>query len=102
MIRFIYFYKVLLLSLLLCFTLVSCQEDNYRKIGNKAINRIEKFKQVHNRLPNNLSEIGIILKNNDRFFHDRISDKEYRLYYQVGRSQFVSYISEKKKWDIEL
>ncbi len=102
MIRFIYMYKVLLLSLLLCFTLLSCQEDRYYKIGKEAVIRIEKFKQEHHRLPNDLEEIGIMLNNNDRFFYEKMTDEEYRLEYFANRKHMVSYTSRTKQWQFGL
>ena len=88
---------MVLLSLAL---LSSCGRSD-QKLGQQVVDRIEKFRATHHRLPSSLADIGMKDSEEGPIYYKKQSETHYIVWYgmsfTVGES--VTYDSETKKWE---
>jgi hypothetical protein len=71
-----------------------CERENY---ANDLIQKVEKFKEEYNRLPENSFELEIIEDEFSKAYYHKISKSEYEIWYAVGFESMI-YNSKTKKW----
>jgi len=83
------------------FWLRNAREKRLTKEGYIIIEKIEKFKQEYNRLPNTLSEIGIIEKDetNPPLYYDKRDSVHFTISFGISLDDSKIYYSDSKKWE---
>lgn len=102
--RLVIFFSIL--SLLYAFTLLLAfipKRIFYKSElgqGNEIIQKIEIFKNESNRLPDDLSELGILDNEDQRIFYRR-DGKNYIIWFGMSLGESGLYDSRIQKWNIE-
>lgn len=86
---------------LICFfVLRDNREDKLIKEGNAIVEKVEHYRQVHNRLPNTLEEIGIEEEEGlDVLYYYKRDSLNYTVSFPVSPEEHKFYYSDSKKWE---
>ena len=91
-----------ILTLVLLFGLYSCEFNNERQeYTEMLIEKVETFKTKNNRLPKDLSELGLIEKMDSPAFYQIQTDSTYMVWYGLSVGESKVYRSATKKWTEE-
>jgi len=91
--------KFKILICLLSFAIFSCSVENDREKYAKAIiEKVEKFKTEKNRLPKNVSEIGLTELEDSKAFYEKKTDSTYIVYFGLSLGESKTYNSSTRKW----
>ena len=91
-----------ILTLVLLFGLYSCEFNNERQdYAEMLIEKIETFKTKNNRLPKDLSELGLIEKMDSPAFYQIQTDSTYMVWFGLSIGESKVYRSATKKWTEE-
>ena len=91
-----------ILTLVLLFGLYSCEFNNERQeYSEMLIEKVEIFKKENNRLPNDVSELGLIEKMDSPAFYQMQTDSTYMVWYGLSVGESKVYRSSTKKWTEE-
>ena len=91
-------YKILICVLL--FAGYSCSVENDReKYAELIIEKVEQFKTEKNRLPKNVTEIGLIELENSKAFYEKKTDSTYIVWFGLSLGESKTYNSTTKEWD---
>lgn len=96
------FYLLFLLIIIVIFYFFILRNSRERRLileGNILIQNIENFKNLNNRLPNNLSEIGMAEKEDDELHYNIIDSSKYIISFGYGVGESIIYHSDTGKWD---
>lgn len=75
------------------------QEDNdYQKRGALLIEKIETFRQLERRLPNNVKELGLEESMNEGPYYEKKDSVTYVVFFNIGFDNTKIYYSDKKEW----
>ena len=77
------------------------ESRNYQKEGNLLINKIETFRQIEKRLPDNLTDLGIEDPMNSGPYYEKKDSVNYIVFFAVGFDETYIYYSDKKAWKTE-
>ncbi|MBJ2173778.1 hypothetical protein JBL43_05980 [Aureibaculum sp. A20] len=90
------FYSIFICLLLIVY---SCSIENEREQYAKIIiEKVEQFKTEQNRLPKNVSEIGLIELENSKAFYEKKTDSTYIVWFGLSLGESKTYNSTTKKW----
>ncbi|MCD8448058.1 hypothetical protein [Tenacibaculum finnmarkense] len=90
-------FKILIYVLL--FSICSCSVENEReKYAELIIEKVEQFKTEKNRLPKNVSEIGLVELENSKAFYEKKTDSTYIVSFGLSLGESKTYNSSKKEW----
>ena len=67
--------------------------------GDLLIEKIERFRSQHNRLPINLEDMGIKEKEEDQLHYNLIDSNRYIVSFGYGVGESIIFHSETGKWD---
>ncbi len=88
----------ILLGLTLFFSCdASSDKEEY---AQKIIEKVDQFESENNRLPNDVSEIGLTELENSPAFYEKTSDSTYRVWYGVSLGESRAYNSDTQEWEI--
>ncbi len=91
-----------ILTLVLLFGLYCCQFNNkQQEYAEMLIEKVETFKKENNRLPKDLSELGLIEKMDSPAFYQMETDSTYIVWYGLSVGESKVYRSSTKKWTEE-
>jgi hypothetical protein len=91
-----------ILTLVLLFGLHSCEFNNERQeYAEMLIEKVEAFKKENDRLPKDVSELGLIEKMDSPAFYQIQTDSTYMIWYGLSVGESKVYRSETKKWTEE-
>ncbi len=91
-----------ILTLVLLFGLYSCEFNNERQeYAEMLIEKVETFKTKNNRLPKDVSELGLIEKIDSPAFYQIQTDSTYMVWYGLSVGESKAYRSATKKWTEE-
>lgn len=91
-----------ILTLVLLFGLYSCEFKNERQeYAEMLIEKVETFKINNNRLPKDVSELGLTEKMDSPAFYQIKSDSTYMIWYGLSVGESKVYRSATKKWTEE-
>ena len=96
------FYLLILFIIILIlffFVLRNSRERRLISEGNILIQKVENFKNSNNRLPKNLSEIGMDEKENDELHYNVLDSSKYIISFGFGVGESIIYHSDTRKWD---
>lgn len=65
------------------------------------IEKVETFKKAHNRLPENVTELGLTESMDSPAFYQVENDSTYMVWYGLSVGESKVYRSETKKWTPE-
>lgn len=91
-------FNTLLFNILLL--AVSCTSKNIKE-ANQIIHKVEEYRKLENRLPDNLNAIGIKETEEGPVFYKKIDSLNYIVWIQANSSVGDSkiYYSDSKKWE---
>jgi len=92
--------KLNFIILTFLFIISSCNIDynTKEKYATLIIKKIEEFKINNDRLPNNLTEIGLNINEKSLVFYKKISKNEFEVWYGIELGESKIYNSELNKW----
>ena len=67
--------------------------------GDLLIEKIERFRSQHNRLPINMEDMGIKEKEEDQLHYNLIDSNRYIVSFGYGVGESIIFHSETGKWD---
>jgi len=67
--------------------------------GDLLIEKIERFRSQHNRLPINMEDMGIKEKEEDQLNYNLIDSNRYIVSFGYGVGESIIFHSETGKWD---
>lgn len=88
----------LLLMRLWMHWMVEREEEQYRKDGGCMISAVDKFRTTHNRLPENMSELGMGDDSGFGPFYVKRDSNKYEVFFGLGFDENYVYNSETKEW----
>ena len=77
----------------------ACGYGDKLKQANETIAKVEKFRNEKGRLPNNLSEIGIVETESGPVYYEKKSETKYIIWFGKELGESATYDSETKKWN---
>ncbi|MGY6648252.1 hypothetical protein [Wenyingzhuangia sp. IMCC45574] len=88
--------------ILIFFTgLYSCEFKNERhEYAEMLIEKVEAFKKINNRLPKDVTEIGLVEEMDSPAFYQIETDSTYMVYYGLSLGESNTYKSSTKDWHI--
>lgn len=90
--------KILTLILLIL-GLYSCEFKNDRQdYADMLIEKVETFKRKNNRLPKDVSELGLTEKMDSPAFYQMETDSTYIVWYGLSLGESKTYNSATKEW----
>lgn len=87
-----------LLLIMICFSNLSCGSSDKVTKGNEAVIKIEEFKNKNGRLPNSLSEVGIVETESGPIYYEKKNDSKYILWFGKELGESITYDSDTKQW----
>jgi len=91
-----------ILTIILLFGLYSCEFNNERQEYAKIlIEKVETFRKKNNRLPKDVSELGLTEKMDSPAFYQMQTDSTYMVWYGLSVGESKVYRSLTKKWTEE-
>jgi hypothetical protein len=83
------------------FYLRTAEENRLTKEGELMVEKIENFRSVHHRLPNSLTEIGIVVidESNPPLYFDKRDSVNYTVSFGISMDESRIYYSDTKKWE---
>jgi hypothetical protein len=88
---------IILIFATISLVITSCSNSKI-SAGNEVIVKIEKFKVDKGRLPNNLTEIGIIEDESGPIYYEKKTEMKYILWFGKQLGESMTYDSETKQW----
>ena len=90
------------MTIILLIGLYSCESKNDRQeYAEMLIEKVETFKKTNNRLPKNVSELGLTEKMDSPAFYQMETDTTYMVWYGLSVGESKIYKSSTKKWTEE-
>lgn len=89
--------KLILLGVI-CLFIFACGYGEKLKKGNQVIEKIEKFRAENKRLPNSLSEIGIIENESGPIYYKKENETKYVIWFGKSLGESATYDSAAKQW----
>jgi uncharacterized membrane protein YgaE (UPF0421/DUF939 family) len=74
------------------------EKIKYQKNATSLINKIEAFRKSENRLPNNVTELGLEEAMNSGPYYEKKDSTYYVIYFTIGFDETLTYHSDEKKW----
>jgi hypothetical protein len=82
------------------FYLKDARENRLMKEGNELVEKIEAFKDINNRLPISLEEIGIEERDGvDALYYTKRDSLHYTVSFGTSLGESKFYYSDNKKWE---
>ncbi len=72
------------------------EDVQLRSQGNLIVEKIEKFRTIHGRLPSNLTDVGI--PDNGPIYYEKRDENEYVVWYGKRLGESEMYNSKEKEW----
>ena len=91
-------FDLFLTLILICILTFACSSNKKTEQGSEIAARVEKFRTENGRMPNSLSEIGIIEKESGPIYYKKESDTKYILWFGKELGESVTYDSDTKQW----
>jgi hypothetical protein len=91
-------YRYFLIIAMLRFSIFAFGYGEKIKQGNVVAAKIEKFKIEKGRLPDSLSEIGIVETESGPIYYKKESESKYILWFGKELGESMTYDSDEKQW----
>ena len=94
--------RIKILTIILFIGLYSCEFKNDRQeYAEMLIEKVETFKKTNNRLPKNVTELGLTEKMDSPAFYQMETDTTYIVWFGLSVGESKTYKSSTKKWTKE-
>lgn len=96
------FTSTLLTAIIISLLFVSCagyMESQRKAEANKIIVKIDDFKSRNHRLPESLSEIGIVEDETGPIYYQKIDDTNYEVWFGRELGESTTYHSATHQWE---
>jgi hypothetical protein len=91
-----------ILTIVLLIGIYSCEFKNDRQeYAEMLIEKVEKFKKTNNRLPKDVTELGLNEKMDSPAFYEMETDSTYIVWYGLSVGESKVFKSSTKKWTEE-
>lgn len=70
----------------------------YENEGQVFIDKIERYRSIHKRLPNNLESLGEKETMSTGPYYEKVDSNTYKLYFCIGFDDYKVYNSKDNKW----
>lgn len=90
-------FKLILISFV-CFISFACGNGEKIKKGNEIAAKVEKFRNEKGRLPNSLSEIGVVETESGPIYYKKENETKYILWFGKELGESEVYDSQTKQW----
>lgn len=91
-----------ILTVVLLFGLYSCSFKNEKQeYADMIIEKVETFRKENNRLPRDVSELGLVERMDGPAYYQLQTDSTYLVWYGLGLGESKIYRSATNKWTIE-
>ena len=77
----------------------ACGHEEKLKQGNETVAKVVKFRNEKDRLPDSLSEIGIVETESGPIYYKKESDTKYIVWFGKELGESATYDSDTKKWN---
>lgn len=84
---------------LITLSIFACGYGQKLRRGNEVIAMVEKFRSEKGRLPNSLSEIGIVETESGSIYYEKKSETKYIVWFGKELGESATYDSDTKEWD---
>ncbi|WP_413533832.1 hypothetical protein [Empedobacter brevis] len=91
---------IFILSFLIGITSCNFKSDE-QQYAEELIEKVEFFRKINNRIPDNVSEIGILEEMDSPAFYQKENDSTYIIWYGLGIGESNVYNSLTKEWKKE-
>ncbi len=91
--------KIFLIIIFIAIFILACGYGDELKQGNEVVAKIEKFKKEKGRLPDSLSEIGVVETESGPIFYKKESETKYIVWFGQELGESATYDSDTKKWN---
>ncbi len=88
-----------LITLVISFCFLTSCIDKKQKLGEEIIAKIENYKKANGHLPDNLTELGVIEKDDGPIYYTKKNDTTYIVYYGAGLGESIIYNFKTKMWE---
>lgn len=92
---------VLVLAGLVFFYFRYTENKKYEKEGAELIAKIEEYRKQKNRLPNDVSELGLAEPMGEGPYYERKDSLNYTVFFNIGFDNTKTYYSQTKEWKDE-
>lgn len=92
---------VLVILVFILFGLSYQENKNYEKRGKILIDKIETYRKIENKLPNDVQDLGINEPMNDGPYYEKKDSINYIVYFNIGFDNMKVYYSNTKRWKDE-
>lgn len=92
---------LIIFSFAFLYWMIYYQEKTYEKKGNLLVKQIETYKEIENKLPNNLNDLGLEEPMNEGPYYEKIDSINYKVYFNIGFDDSKVYYSKLKEWKNE-
>ena len=93
--------SILIIIFVLLYWLNNAENNDYQKRGQLLIDKIEIFRQTENRLPDNLTKLGIQEPMNSGPYYKKKDSVNYIVFFTIGFDNAKIFYSDKKEWKDE-
>ena len=77
------------------------QEKEYENKGAILIQKVENFRTIEKRLPENLTELGVEEPMDEGPYYEKLDSLNYKVYFNIGFDNSKVYYSELQEWKQE-
>jgi len=93
--------SILIILFVVIYGLQRRENNNYHKQGTLLIDKVEAFRQIEKRLPDNLGELGLEEPMNQGPYYKKKDSINYIVFFNIGFDNVKIYYSDKKEWKDE-
>ncbi len=97
----IIFISILIIVPVFIYELQRQENNDYYRRGSFLINKIETFKQIEKRLPDNIDELGLEEPMGEGPYYEKKDSINYIVFFNIGFDDVKIYYSNKKEWKDE-
>jgi hypothetical protein len=95
---------IVVISIIICvllYWLNNAENNYYQKRGKLLIDKIETFRQIEKRLPDNVIELGLEEPMSAGPYYEKKDSVNYIIFFTIGFDNAKIYYSDKKEWKDE-
>jgi len=76
----------------------SVEDKGYKDRGYEMIVQVENFKRLHGKLPQSITDLDIEEPMGTGPYYEQIDSTKYKVYFNIGFDNTLTYYSDTKEW----